>query len=89
MKQFTDHDLLLRIDERQQIIKAKVASIEESLDGVVKNCDEDYQEMKNKVDSMWDSKNKMIGWFLGSGIAGGMASTLIGDLVKSVYAMLK
>ena len=89
MKKLTDHDLLLRIDERQQAIKAKVASIEASLSGVVKDCDDEYQEMRNKVDSMWDSKNRVVGWLLGCGIAGGTISTLLTGLVKTVLAFIK
>lgn len=52
---------------------------------MVKNDDE-YRELKGKVDSLWDSKNKMVGWMLGAGIAGGGVSALLSSLVKTISA---
>jgi len=69
-------------------IKKGVEKISNSLDYMVKNDDE-YKEMKNKVDDLWDSKNRMIGWLLGAGIVGGATSSVLQDIIKSVLAMTK
>jgi len=69
-------------------IKKGVEEISNSLNCMVKN-DDDYKELKYKVDSLWDSKNKMVGWMLGAGIAGGGISALLNSLVKTVSAIIK
>jgi hypothetical protein len=42
--------------------------------------------MTDKVDNMWDSKNKMIGWMLGAGIAGGGIASFVSTAVKTIMA---
>lgn len=66
-------------------IKKGIDDINGSLNCMVKNDDE-YRELKGKVDSLWDSKNKMVGWMLGAGIAGGGVSALLSSLVKTISA---
>ena len=80
-KKVNDHDLLLRIDERQKNILGKVSSLCEQLDKKV-DYDADYQEIVRKVENLWDSKNRMIGWMLGAGIAGGTVSTVLKSIVE-------
>lgn len=89
MKLPSDHDLLTRIDERQQVIKSKLEGVEKCVAKSVNIDDEEYKEMRVKVDSLWDSKNKLVGWMLGAGIAGGGISTLLNNLVKAVGAQIK
>ena len=69
-------------------IKKGIDDVNNSLDCMVKNDDE-YKELKTKVDSLWDDKNRMIGWMLGAGIAGGGISTVLDGLIKTVSAMIK
>ncbi|MBU1092533.1 hypothetical protein KJ836_02610 [Patescibacteria group bacterium] len=88
-KSLSDHDLLLRIDERQRNIKNQVNSVKNSLNCVVKTTDDDYIEIRTKVDSMWDSKNKMIGWMLGAGIAGGGIATFMKTLTIEVLGFFQ
>jgi len=65
-----------------------MTAINKKLDIVVVNDDE-YKELKSKVDSLWDSKNKVLGWLIGAGMAGGFTSTLLQGLVKTVLASIK
>jgi len=69
-------------------IKENVVEIKEKLNCMVPN-DSDYKELKMKVDSLWDSKNKLVGWMLGAGIAGGGVATILKGLVTQVIAMIK
>ena len=88
MKIPSDHDLLTRIDERQQIIKSKVENIEKCIAKTVSIDDEEYKEMRAKVDSLWDSKNKMIGWMIGAGAAGGSIVTILRTIAIDVFAKI-
>ena len=76
------------LSEKMDTVKFTVVKIEKKLDCMVPN-DADYQELKMKVDNLWDSKNKMVGWFLGAGLAGGSVATLLQSLIKTVSAMIK
>jgi len=76
------------IANKVETIKETVVKIENKLDCMVPN-DSEYKELKFKVDSLWDSKNKMVGWMLGAGIAGGGVSALLNSLVKTVSAIIK
>jgi len=69
-------------------IKKGIDDINDSLSCMVKNDDE-YKELKSKVDSLWDSKNKIVGWMLGAGIAGGGISTFLASAVKTIMAQIK
>ena len=55
---------------------------------MVKN-DNDYKDMKDKVDTLWDIKNKLIGYMLGAGISGGVIGSLLKGIATDVIAMLK
>jgi hypothetical protein len=88
MTKTTDHDLLVRIDERQYGMTTQINTIVKKIECMVPN-DTEYQELKVKVESLWDSKNKMIGWMIGAGVAGGGISTVFSGLVKDVLAYWK
>lgn len=82
----SDRELLIRIDERQQIIKAKVEGIEKCVARAVTIDNDEYKEMKARVDNLWDSKNKMIGWMIGAGAAGGSIVTILRTIATDVLA---
>jgi hypothetical protein len=48
--------------------------------------DSDYKELKMKVDSLWDDKNRLIGWLIGSGVIGGSVSVIAQSIVKTIQA---
>ncbi len=73
------------IANKVDTIKETVVKIENKIDCMVPN-DAEYRELKLKVDSLWDSKNKLVGWMLGAGIAGGGVSALLSSLVKTISA---
>lgn len=66
-------------------IKENVVEIKNKLECMVPN-DNEYKELKTKVDSLWDDKNKLIGWLIGSGVIGGSVSVLAQNLVKVIEA---
>jgi hypothetical protein len=69
-------------------MKKGIDDIKGSLNCMVKN-DDDYKEMENKVDTLWDIKNKLIGYMLGAGISGGVIGSLLKGIATDVIAMLK
>ena len=71
-----------------EAIKENVIDIKNKMECMVPN-DSEYKELKLKVDSLWDSKNKLVGWMLGAGIAGGGVSALLSGAVKTVLALMK
>ena len=71
-----------------EAIKENVIDIKNKMECMVPN-DSEYKELKLKVDSLWDSKNKLVGWMLGAGIAGGGVSALLSGVVKTVLALMK
>ena len=81
----TGHELLIRIDERQEAMSKQLNTICGKVDKKVDD-DKDYQEIVNKVNSLWDSKNKMIGWMVGAGATGGTIASIIKSLVSDVLA---
>lgn len=66
-------------------MKEGIDTIKSSLDCMVKD-DSEYKELKTKVDNLWDDRNKLIGWLIGSGIIGGSVSVLAQNLVKTIQA---
>ena len=69
-------------------MKQGIDDIKGSLNCMVKN-DDDYKDMKDKVDTLWDIKNKLIGYMLGAGISGGVIGSLLKGIATDVIAMLK
>ena len=76
------------IANKVETIKENVMEIKNKIECMVPN-DSEYRELKFKVDSLWDSKNKLVGWMLGAGIAGGGVSALLNGLVKTISASFK
>ena len=68
-----------------QYMKEGIDTIKSSLDCMVKN-DSEYKEVKTKVDQLWDDRNKLIGWLIGSGVIGGSVSVLAQNLIKVIEA---
>lgn len=85
MKQQSDKTLLIRIDERQQQMYKSVDRINKKLDCKVDN-DKNFKDMEEKVNNLWDSKQRMVGWMLGAGVAGGGISQILSTLVKVIQA---
>ena len=83
-KKLTDHDLLIRIDERQVTMNKKITGLCDSLHEKVDD-DSDYRAMVGRVSNLWDSKNKFIGWMIGSAGIGGIAGALANQ-IKEVLA---
>lgn len=73
------------IANKVDTIKDDVVEIKQTIKCMVPN-DSDYKELKMKVDSLWDSKNKLVGWMLGAGIAGGGVSAVLSGLIKVIQA---
>ena len=84
----TNNDLLIRIDERVKKTSEDIVEIKKKLDCKVDDNNE-YKQMTDKVDSLWDERNKMIGWLLGAGIVGGTTGNLLSGLVKTIFASIK
>jgi hypothetical protein len=73
----SNKELLIRIDERQRRILNDISDIKRTLNGKVDN-DESYGEMREKVETLWDMKNKLIGYAAGSGAV----ASLVFEIVK-------
>jgi len=81
----TQNNLLIRIDERQKDMSKDISVINKKLDCMVIN-NEEYKDLKKKVFTMWDERNKLIGWMLACGVVGGSTGALFKQLVSSVFA---
>jgi len=73
------------IANKVETIKDDVAEIKQTIKCMVPN-DSDYKELKMKVDSLWDDKNRLIGWLIGSGVIGGSVSVIAQSIVKTIQA---
>ena len=76
------------IANKVETIKENVMEIKQKLNCMVPN-DSEYKELKLKVDTLWDIKNKLIGYMLGAGISGGVIGSLLKGIATDVIAMLK
>jgi hypothetical protein len=81
----SDNKLLIRIDERQKQMSNDIADIKKNLECTVRDDDE-YKDLKKKIYTMWDERNRVIGWLLACGIVGGTTGALVKQLVSSVLA---
>jgi len=68
-------------------LKEGIDDIRGSLKTMVPNDDE-FKQMKERVDKLWDNQNKMIGWMVGAGATGGGIAVLVKSLVTQVIAMM-
>jgi hypothetical protein len=95
VKNQSDNDLLIRIDERQKEMSKDILAIKNKLETVVTNekCIErqtnfskDFMDLRNKTNTMWDERNKLLGYMIGAGMAGGGISAFLVGAVKAVMA---
>lgn len=75
----SNKDLLIRIDERQQQIRREIELLRGEVCKRVEN-DDDYHDLRKKVNTLWDWKNKTIGYAAGAGAV----ASLTFELLKSV-----
>jgi len=68
-----------------EYIEKEVGDIKIGVDCMVKD-DESYKSLKIKVNTLWDERNKLIGWLFGAGVVGGTTGALIKQLVTGVFA---
>lgn len=80
-----DTKLLVRIDERVKQMTDDVTGIKDCLARTVEN-DEVYKDMKHKVNTLWDDRNKLIGWMMGAGLIGGLTGSFFKGLVGAILA---
>ena len=66
-------------------MKEGIDHIRGSVDCMVKN-DGDYQDVVKKVNTLWDDRNKVVGWLMGAGIIGGAVPVVFQSLIKAVSA---
>ena len=81
----TDSELLARIDERVKNINNDISEMKKNMCGFVKD-DDDFKDLKTKIKTLWDERNKVIGWLLACGIVGGTTGALIKNFVASIFA---
>jgi hypothetical protein len=77
-----DRELLIRIDERTNSFHQALARIEIALLNKVDN-DQAYKDMRGQVGTMWDLKNKAIGYVAGWAAFISIAVTIIYEYLKS------
>ena len=71
-----DHDLLVRIDERQAHILTELKDLKNSQKNYV--CyDDDYKDVVTKVGTLWDMRNKMLGYSAATGALGAVILQVI------------
>ena len=71
-----DHDLLVRIDERQAHILLELKELKNSQKNYV--CyDDNFKEMEGKIDTLWDMRNKMLGYSAAAGALGAVILQVI------------
>jgi hypothetical protein len=69
-------------------MQSQLVAINKKFETVVQ-CDDDYKRMVAEHKSLWDSKNKMIGWMIGAGMTGGGIATALGKIASEVLANWK
>jgi len=81
----SNNDLLIRIDERQKEMSKDISSIKDGLDHKVDN-DIAHEKRVKRIDTLWDDRNKLVGYMLGAGVAGGGTVSLLAGAIKFVWA---
>jgi hypothetical protein len=67
-------------------IETEVKDIKSKLDKKV-DCKE-YEEAEKKIESMWDLKNRLLGWIAGISVVGGLAGGGLAFLLKSLSEVM-
>lgn len=75
--ELSNKELLIRIDERQKVLRDDVKAIKEVLVSKV-DIDDDYIELKHKVNVLWDRMN----WMIGYGAAGGAIAYVFAQILQ-------
>jgi len=88
MSEISDRELLFRVDERLKLMSKKLDDMCRVINKKV-DRDDDYKEMVDRVNKMWDKWNLAIGYMMGAGIVGGVSSKLLTGFVTSVMAAFK
>lgn len=66
-------------------IKTDINEIKECFNNTVKN-DDAHKEIVSHNKTMWDERNRIIGWLFGAGIVGGTTGALIKQFVSGIFA---
>jgi hypothetical protein len=80
-----DTKLLVRIDERQKKMATDMGEIKKCLKSTVMD-DEEFKQMKNRLNTLWDDRNKLIGWMIGTGVIGGAVGSALKQLGTAILA---
>ncbi len=78
----TQKELLIRIDERQRQMSADISHLKTILCGKVDDGSE-YQTMKQKVNELWDFKNRALGYAAGAGAIASFVYQFIDSVIIS------
>lgn len=77
--EMSNKELLVRIDERQKTLRDEVKEIKTIIERKV-DVDDEYKEMKRKVNVLWDRMN----WMIGYGAAGGAIAYIVAKIFEHV-----
>jgi hypothetical protein len=79
---FTQKELLIRIDERQRQMATDLGELKTLLCDKVDDGSE-YQTMKQRVNELWDFKNRALGYAAGAGAIASFVYQFIDSVVIS------
>ena len=80
-----DYRLLISINEKLTDICEEIRQINKNLSKKVDN-DEEYKDLKIKVNSLWELRTKIIGMLIGSSLGGGLIASILDNIVRNVFA---
>jgi hypothetical protein len=66
-------------------IKSEVGEMKSCMELNVKN-DDTYKEIVSHTKTLWDERNRVIGWLLACGVVGGTTGALIKQFISGVLA---
>lgn len=78
----TQKELLIRIDERQRQMSADLNELKTILTGKVDDGNE-YQTLKQRVNELWDFKNRALGYAAGAGAIASFVYQFIDNVLIS------
>ena len=84
METNTERELLIRIDERQKSMNESIIRIESNMSSKVDN-NQDYKDMVLRVSTMWDLKNRTMGYASALSAVIAVAATLIIEYIRSLF----
>ena len=86
MPEVTYRELIKEIKELKTELSERMKSLENCIDERVTLVE--FSEYKNKTNSLWDERNKIVGYVIGGGAVGGMISSGMGKIITEVMAKL-